>query len=161
MTESADTTGAADSRDAQTKLADGTEPLRFGFRYLGKPFRATVTRGDGEARLAVHGHLGTLPFSAQSAEARAGILRMTKGGRSCLEIGPKQDVFIHGKCDLVLPLTVSGILAGAVEILIETRGRMVPVIEQLTLAEQAAAARVESDSAEDSSCPEVPASQVS
>jgi hypothetical protein len=159
---SATTSGAAGEPSAiAAKLASQTQPLKFGFRYLDKPFRATVTQREGTAHLTLHGHLGTLPFSAQSSAARAGVLRLLKAkGRGRLQLGPQLDITVHGDCDLPLPLTLSGILAGAVEILIESRGRILPLIEQLKLAAaQPAPEDANADAAEDADAAEPTSSE--
>jgi hypothetical protein len=126
-------------------------PLKFGFRYLDKSFRATVTRDQGRARLMLHGHLGDLPFTAQSAPARAGLLRLMrskyKGPAGRFELGPNQAVLVHGHCGLELPLSAAGIVAGAVEILIAWRDRIGEIVAHLNEA-AAAPASAESSASE-------------
>jgi hypothetical protein len=113
----------------------GQGPVAFGFRYLDKPFHATVTRGNGHARLAVHGHLGVVPFTAESAPVRAAILKLlrTKDARSAshFELAENHDVLMHGDCELGLPLCTAGIVAGAAEILIAARERIDAIVAQL------------------------------
>lgn len=113
----------------------GQGPIAFGFRYLDKPFRAMVTRGDGHARLSVCGHLGVVPFTAESAPVRAAILKLLRTkdtpSASRFELAENHDVLVHGDCELGLPLCTAGIVAGAAEILIAARERIDAIVAQL------------------------------
>ena len=123
------------SANAQSEGLAADGPIDFGFRYLDKPFAATVTPGDGQARLALRGQLGVVPFTAESAPVRAAVLALlrTKDGSGLgrFELAENHDVLLHGECEIGLPLSAAEIIAGAAEILLSARDQIAAVLSEL------------------------------
>ena len=125
----------ARSGDAQSERLAANGPINFGFRYLDKSFAATVTPGDGQARLTLRGLLGVVPFTAESAPVRAAVLTLLRtkdaSGLGRFELAANHDVLMHGECEIGLPLGAAGIVAGAAEILLAGRKRIAAILAEL------------------------------
>lgn len=80
-----ETTNQIDNIAAATLLASHRMPLpaTFSFNFLNMPFDVGIRRmPEGGAELVVHGHLGSIPFSAESVAARKMTLALVDAGQN-------------------------------------------------------------------------------
>lgn len=54
-------------------------PLKFSFNWRGRPFSARLEPAGNGARLILRGDLGVVPFSAESADGRRGLISLANG----------------------------------------------------------------------------------
>lgn len=54
-------------------------PLKFSFTWRGRPFSARLEPAGKGARLMLRGDLGVVPFSAESADGRRGLISLANG----------------------------------------------------------------------------------
>ncbi len=79
-------------------------PAEFSFNCYETRFEVSVVRnGDDGAKLAVRAHLGTLPYSAESALARQYIKAVVQVGENLpyaeLTLSRDQAIVVHGTMD--------------------------------------------------------------
>lgn len=54
-------------------------PLKFSFIWRGRPFSARLEPADNGTRLKLRGDLGVVPFSAENADGRRGLISLANG----------------------------------------------------------------------------------
>ena len=116
---------------------DAPPVLEFGFSHGGRPYRGTLTRDKCQARLKLHGHVGELPFTAQSSAARQEILRLMnfKSTRGRLQLAAGQQIVFHGESAIDLPFTGIDVVTAIVQALIEGESTIAPILTCLKEAE--------------------------
>ncbi len=116
---------------------DAPSVLEFGFSHCNRPYRGTLTRDKCQARLKLHGHVGELPFTAQSAAARREILRLMtlKSTRGRLQLAAGQRIVFHGESAIDSPFTGIDVVTAIVQTLIEGESTIAPILTCLKEAE--------------------------
>lgn len=104
-------------------LADGT--TQFDFRYRDVRFVGRVEVDHGSVTLRIVGDVGPMPYSAESAQARAGLARICAVANDSLKharLRVVQGRILVGT-DLALetPPTATGLVSAVVEFLLPTR----------------------------------------
>jgi len=116
---------------------DAPSVLEFRFSHGNRPYRGTLTREKCLARLKLHGHIGVLPFTAQSPAARREILRLMnhKSVRGRLQLAAGQQIVFHGESVIDLPITGIDVVTTIVQVLIEGERLVAPILTCLKQAE--------------------------
>lgn len=116
---------------------DAPSVLEFGFRHCNRPYRGTLTRDKCQAPVKLHGHVGELPFSAQSPPARREILRLMnyKSVHGRLQLAAGQRIVFHGEPAINLPFTGIDVVTAIVQTLIEEESTITPILTRLKEAE--------------------------
>lgn len=116
---------------------DAPSVLEFGFSHGNRPYRGALTRDKCQARLKLHGHVGELPFTAQSSAARQEILRLMnfKSTRGRLQLAAGQQIVFHGESAIDLPFTGIDVVTAIVQALIEGESTIAPILTCLKEAE--------------------------
>lgn len=101
-------------------------PATFSYEFLGMPFDVGVRRdSEGSAHLVVRGQLGTLPYSAESADARSLLTSIVDAGQSLplaeINVERKQAIVVRGTMSFPSVPSPATIAAGAAAITIAVK----------------------------------------
>ena len=111
--------------DGMPTRRDLTTPVHFTFECCGHEFSARAGREDGEAWLEVEGELGSLPFSAESRDARSAVIAILIASKLTnhryFGVGPDQRIKMRGELPLEPPLTPATILTGITQFVMAVR----------------------------------------
>ena len=108
-------------------------PATFSYDIFGMPFDVGVRRfGDGGAQMVVRGRLGTLPYSAESVEARNLLNSVVDAGRSLplaeISVDRKQVIVVRGEMTFPSIPSPATVAAGAAAITVAVK----PICELMT-----------------------------
>lgn len=124
---------AEEAQSSLTRLAPKA-PVDFRFRWQGLGFVAGVREVEDGARLRLLGDLGPIPFSAEAPGERRTLLELISwsnaDGKCRFIVDPRQRLTLLGEAPVPTPLTGAGIVASAVQFLLQAQPYIVLASEQ-------------------------------
>ena len=139
MSEPANTAAETSPPPATDKFSGPDAPavLEFGFSHCNRAYRGTLTRDKCHAHLKLHGHVGVLPFTAQSSAARHEVLRLInhKSARGRLQLAVGQRIILHGESVIDLPITGIDVVTAIVQLMLDWDSMIAPILTCLKEAE--------------------------
>jgi hypothetical protein len=110
------------SADGQLVRQDPPHPVEFTFAHDGIQYIARAVHRGEEGVLDVVGHLGLVPYSAESPEQRKTLFdrlnHHSDTGFGRVAITPNQELVVTGPVAVMLPITAVNILTAVTEFLL-------------------------------------------